>query len=65
MFQIGLKKFFLLKNLKILCCGYMLLVMLTKKKLLEPFKKKNCKKQIKEFKVEEVIKRKDEMERLQ
>ena len=34
-FQIGLKKVLPLKNLKILCCEYMLLVILTDKKLLE------------------------------
>ena len=47
MFQIDLKKFLRLKKLKTLCCGHMLLVILTEKKLLECFTKKNCKKQIK------------------
>ena len=47
MFQTDLKKLFGLKKLKRLCCGHMLLVILTKKKLLECFTKKNCKKQIK------------------
>ena len=36
----------------------MLLVILKLKKLLELFMNKNCKKQIKEFQVEKVIKRK-------
>ena len=45
MFQVGLKKFSLLKTLKTLCCGHMLLMILKTKKLLERFK--NCKKQIK------------------
>ena len=36
----------------------MLLVILTVKKLLERYTKKDCKKQIKEFRVEKVIKRK-------
>ena len=43
--QIGLKKW--LKKLKILCRGHVLLVILTSKKLLELFFKKNCKRQIK------------------
>ena len=46
MFQIGLKKFLLLKKLKTLCRGDMLLGILMEK-LLEHFTKKNCKKQIK------------------
>ena len=46
-FQIGLEKFLLLKKLKILFCGHMLLAILKVKKLLEHFMKKNCKKQIK------------------
>ena len=36
----------------------MLLVILTVKKLLERYTKKDCKKQIKEFRVEKVIKEK-------
>ena len=47
MFQIVSKRFLLLKKLKILCHGHMLLVILTEKKLLERFTKKNCEKQIK------------------
>ena len=47
MFQIGLKNFLLLKKLKILFGGHMLLVILKVKKLLEHFTKKNFKKQIK------------------
>ena len=46
-FQLGLKKFSWLKNLKILCRGHILLMILTEKKLLERFTKMNCKKQIK------------------
>ena len=59
MFQIGLKKFLWLKKLKILCRGHMLLVILTEKKPLERFTKKNWEKQIKKsLWVEKVIKRK-------
>ena len=47
MFQIGLKKFLWLKKLKTLFRGYMLLVILREKKLLEIFTKKICIKQIK------------------
>ena len=47
MFQIGLKKF-LLKRLKIVSHGDMLLAILKVKKLLEEKKNNNCKKQIKE-----------------
>ena len=39
--------FVIKKKLKILYHGHMLLVILTVKKLLERFMKKNCKKQIK------------------
>ena len=46
-FQLGLKKFSWLKNLKILCRGHILLMILTEEKLLERFTKMNCKKQIK------------------
>ena len=45
--QICLQKFLLLKKLKILRRGHMLLMILMKKKLLKPFTKNNCKKQIK------------------
>ena len=41
--QIDLKKFFLLKKLKIQFHGHMLLMILMVKKLLEHFMKKNCK----------------------
>ena len=37
-----------LKKLKILCRGYILLVILMVKKLLKSFTKKNCKRQIKQ-----------------
>ena len=47
MFQIDLKKFLLLQNLKVLFRGQMLLLILMEKKLLECFTKKNCRKQIK------------------
>ena len=56
--QIGLKKFLLLKKLKMLCLGYMLLVILTEKKSLERFTKKYSKKNQKEFRVKKLIKRK-------
>ena len=57
--QLGLKKFLWFKKLKILCHGHMLLVILREKKLLERFTKKNYeKKNLKEFRVEKVIKRK-------
>ena len=45
-FQIS-QNCFWLKSLKTLSSGHMLLVILTEKKLLERFKEKNCKKQIK------------------
>ena len=38
---------FVIKNLKKLCRGHMLLVILTENELLEHFMKKNCKKLIK------------------
>ena len=44
MFQIALKKFSLLKMLKTLSRGHMLLAILKAKKSLEHFTKKNCKK---------------------
>ena len=49
MFQIGLQKLLFLKKLKTLCRGQVIsdLNGQDKKKLLEPFTKKNCKKQIK------------------
>ena len=46
-FQIGLKTFLLLKKLKTLFRGHMLLVILKTKELLQRFTKKDCKKQIK------------------
>ena len=55
------KDVFVIKKVKILCCGYMLLMLLMEKKLLERFMKKNCKKKKKnqkEFGMEKVIKRK-------
>ena len=47
LFQISLKNILWLKKLKILCRGHMLLVILTEKKFLERFTKKDCTKQIK------------------
>ena len=46
-FPIALKRFLQLSKLKTLCRGYMLLVILKAKILLERFTKKNCKKQMK------------------
>ena len=46
-FQISLKKFLLLKNLKTLYRGHMLLVILKAKKSLERYTKKNYEKGIK------------------
>ena len=54
--QIGPRKSLGLKKLRILCCGNMLLMILTGKKLSELFMKKNSKKQ--EFRIRKVIKRK-------
>ena len=47
-FKIGLRKFLSLKKLKVLFRKDMLLVVLMMKELLERFKKKNCKKRLKE-----------------
>ena len=47
MFKIGVKKFLRLIELKTLCCGRMLLVILKTKKFLECFTKKNHKEQTK------------------
>ena len=46
--QIDLKRFLLLRKLKILCQQHVLLGILTVKKLSEPCIKKNCKRQIKQ-----------------
>ena len=43
---IGMKSFLLLKKVKILYCGHMLLMILTVDKLLAFFTKNNCKKKI-------------------
>ena len=40
------EKVFVIKKVKILCCGHILLVILTLRKFLEGFTKKNCKRQI-------------------
>ena len=59
MFQVRLKRFLLLKKLKILCRRHMLIVILREKKSLERFMKKNCKKQIKKrLELKKIIKRK-------
>ena len=55
-FQIGLKKSLWLKKSKILCRGLRLLDILMAEKLFERFTKKNCKKQIKKFRIQNVIK---------
>ena len=47
MLLIGLKKVLLLKKLRMLYHGLILLMILTVKKLLEDFMKKNCRRQIK------------------
>ena len=47
-FQICLKTVLWFQMLKILLHGHMLLVIFKMKKLLEPFMKENCRKQIKE-----------------
>ena len=58
LFQIGLKKIFLLEKLKILFREHMLLVILNAKRLLERFIKKNFKKtNKKEFRMKKVIKK--------
>ena len=55
----GLFEVSVLKKIKTLCCGHILLVILMEKKLLERFRKKYCKKtNQKEFRVKKVIKRK-------
>ena len=61
MFLIGLKKVLRLKNLKTLCRGDMLLVILTEKELLERLWKIFVKNKLKEFRVENVIKRKGDL----
>ena len=48
----------MIKKLKILCRGHKLVMMLMEKKLLDRFIKMNCKKQIKKFRIEKVVKRK-------
>ena len=61
MLQMGLNKFLWLKYFKTLCLRNMLLVILTVKKFLERFAKKNChRRNQKGFRVEKVIKRKDD-----
>ena len=41
------EQYLAIEKVKVLCCGYMLLIILTKNKLLEHFTKKNCEKQFK------------------
>ena len=58
-FQIGSKKFLLLKKLNTLCCGHILFPILNEKTFLERLTTKNCKKYIQnEVRVEKAIKRK-------
>ena len=57
-FQISPEKFLQLKHLKILSCGQSSLMFLMEKKLLEKIAKK--KKSQHEFRIEKVIKRKDD-----
>ena len=59
MFQIFWKKRLWLKKLKVLCRGHMFWVVLQVNKLLELFMKQNCKKNQTKFRVEKVIKGKD------
>ena len=58
--QIGVKKFLWLKKLKALFLGHIVFVILTEKKLLERFMKTIWKKKTnqREFRIEEVIKKK-------
>ena len=57
--QIGRKRLLWLNNLKILCRGHMLLMVLVEKKLLETLKKKKLPKaNQKKFRIKKVIKRK-------
>ena len=60
MLEIGQKKFLLLQKLQTLCNGHMLLAILNAKKFTKSFTKKNSKKNQKEFRVDHVIKRKDD-----
>ena len=59
-FQISPEKFLQLKHLEILSCGQMSLMFLMGKKLLEKIAKKKKKKNQHEFRIEKVIKRKDD-----
>ena len=59
MFQIFRKKRLWLKKLKVLCRGHMFWVVLQVNKLLELFMKQNCKKNQTKFRVQKVIKGKD------
>ena len=58
MFQIGLKKFLLLKKVKILFCGKYVISDLKGEEIVGTFYEKEVKKNQKEFNVEKVIKRK-------
>ena len=52
---------FVIKKVKKLCQGHMLLIIFMEKNFFERFTKKNCKKtNQKEFRIEKVIKRKDD-----
>ena len=58
--KIGLKRFLSLKKLNIPHHGHMFILTVMEKKLLGLFLKKNCGKQIKQFRFEKVIKRRGE-----
>ena len=57
---IRVNKFLWLEKLKILCHGHMLLMMLLEKKLFQLFTKKLQKTNQKEFRIKQVIKKKDD-----
>ena len=59
MFLIGFKTFLGLK--KSLCRGHTLLVILKAKKLLQRFKKKNCKNQIKSLELKAIKRKADKL----
>ena len=58
--KIGLKRFLSLKKLNILYRGHMFILIIMEKKFLGLFLKKNCEKQIRQFRFEKVIKRRGE-----
>ena len=50
----------MIKNIKNILCGNILLMILTEKKLLEFFTNNNCKKNRKESRIKKVMKRKED-----